>query len=57
MHRITIFGKGGIGKSTVSANLAAVYARGGKKVLLVGCDPKHDTTVALTDGRPIPTVV
>ncbi len=57
MHRITIFGKGGIGKSTLSANLAAVYARGGKKVLLVGCDPKHDTTVALTDGRPIPTVV
>ncbi|HAZ08198.1 MAG TPA: hypothetical protein DCZ01_06695 [Elusimicrobia bacterium] len=57
MQRITIFGKGGIGKSTLSANLAAVYARQGKRVLLVGCDPKHDTTVALTDGKPIRTVV
>ena len=57
MQRIAIFGKGGIGKSTLSANLAAVYARQGKKVLLVGCDPKHDTTVALTEGRPIRTVV
>jgi nitrogenase iron protein len=57
MQRITIFGKGGIGKSTLAANLAAVYARQGKKVLLVGCDPKHDTTVSLTEGRPIKTVV
>ncbi|MFI5360705.1 MAG: nitrogenase component 1 [Elusimicrobiota bacterium] len=57
MQKITIFGKGGIGKSTLSANLAAVYARQGKRVLLVGCDPKHDTTVALTDGKPIRTVV
>jgi nitrogenase iron protein NifH len=57
MQRIAIFGKGGIGKSTLAANLAAVYARQGKRVLLVGCDPKHDTTVALTEGRPIRTVV
>ncbi|MEK7384510.1 MAG: nitrogenase component 1, partial [Elusimicrobiota bacterium] len=57
MQKITIFGKGGIGKSTLSANLAAVYARQGKRVLLVGCDPKHDTTIALTDGKPIRTVV
>jgi nitrogenase iron protein NifH len=57
MQRITIFGKGGIGKSTLSANLAAVYAGRGLKVLLVGCDPKHDTTLALTGGKSIRTVV
>ena len=57
MQKITIFGKGGIGKSTLSANLAAVYAKRGKKVILVGCDPKHDTTISLTDGKPIRTVV
>ncbi|MBI4678967.1 MAG: AAA family ATPase [Elusimicrobia bacterium] len=57
MERIAIFGKGGIGKSTLAGNLAAVYAKAGKRVLLVGCDPKHDTTVALTEGRPIRTVV
>ena len=57
MQKITIFGKGGIGKSTLSGNLAAVYAKKGLKVILVGCDPKHDTTIALTDGRPIRTVV
>jgi nitrogenase iron protein len=57
MHRLAIFGKGGIGKSTFAANLSAAYARRGLKVLLVGCDPKHDTTVLLTAGRPIPTVV
>jgi len=57
MNRIAIFGKGGIGKSTFSSNLAAVYARRGLRVLLVGCDPKHDTTTALTEGAPIRTAV
>ena len=57
MQKIAIFGKGGIGKSTFSSNLAAVYARRGMRVLLVGCDPKHDTTVALTEGAPIRTAV
>lgn len=57
MQKIAIFGKGGIGKSTFSANLAAIYARQGLRVLLVGCDPKHDTTVALTEGAPIRTAV
>jgi nitrogenase iron protein NifH len=57
MEKLAIFGKGGIGKSTFAANLSAAYARQGRRVLLVGCDPKHDTTVLLTDGRPIPTIV
>ncbi|OGR90670.1 MAG: hypothetical protein A2V88_10470 [Elusimicrobia bacterium RBG_16_66_12] len=57
MQKIAIFGKGGIGKSTFSANLAAIYARRGLRVLLVGCDPKHDTTVALTEGVQIRTAV
>lgn len=57
MQKIVIFGKGGIGKSTVTVNLAVTYAQKGLRVLVVGCDPKHDTTVALTGGRMIPTVV
>ncbi len=57
MQKLVIFGKGGIGKSTVTSNLAVTYARSGRRVLVVGCDPKHDTTVSITGGRMIPTVV
>jgi len=57
VRKIAVFGKGGIGKSTFCANLAAAYARRGLRVLLVGCDPKHDTTLALTEGAPIRTAV
>ena len=56
-HKVVLFGKGGIGKSTTTTNLAIVYAQMGMKVLVVGCDPKHDTTVYLTGGRQIPTVL
>ena len=55
MEKIVIFGKGGIGKSTIAANLSTVYALQGRKVLHVGCDPKHDSTVGLVDGGLIET--
>jgi nitrogenase iron protein NifH len=57
MERLVFYGKGGIGKSTISANMAACFAGQGYRVLHVGCDPKHDSTVALMDGEMIPTVV
>jgi len=45
---IAVYGKGGIGKSTTSANLSAAMALKGAKVLQIGCDPKHDSTFPLT---------
>ena len=54
-NNIVVFGKGGIGKSTISSNLSSVYALQGMKVLHVGCDPKHDSTVGLVDGDMIET--
>lgn len=57
MQRIVFYGKGGIGKSTISSNISAVVALDGKKILHVGCDPKHDSTVSLMGGRMIPTVL
>ncbi len=55
--KIAIYGKGGIGKSTLAANLSAALARMGKKVLQIGCDPKHDSTRLVLNGRPITTVM
>ena len=54
---LAVYGKGGIGKSTVSANLSAALAMAGEKVLQIGCDPKHDSTRLLTHGELIPTVL
>jgi light-independent protochlorophyllide reductase subunit L len=51
-----IYGKGGIGKSTTSSNLSVAFTKLGKRVLQIGCDPKHDSTFTLT-GRMIPTVI
>ena len=54
---IAIYGKGGIGKSFTLANLSYMMARLGKKVLLIGCDPKSDTTSLLFGGRACPTII
>ncbi|KIR01237.1 Nitrogenase (molybdenum-iron) reductase and maturation protein NifH / Nitrogenase FeMo-cofactor scaffold and assembly protein NifE [Lachnospiraceae bacterium TWA4] len=50
---IAVYGKGGIGKSTVSANLSAALAASGQKVLQIGCDPKHDSTRLLLHGEKL----
>ena len=55
--QIAIYGKGGIGKSTISSNVAAAMASLGKRVMLVGCDPKQDSTMALAGGRILPSVL
>ncbi len=54
---IAIYGKGGIGKSFTLANLSYMLAQQGKKVLLIGCDPKSDTTSLLFGGRACPTII
>ncbi|KQP39436.1 MULTISPECIES: chlorophyllide a reductase iron protein subunit X [unclassified Methylobacterium] len=54
---IAIYGKGGIGKSFTLANLSYMMAQQGKKVLLIGCDPKSDTTSLLFGGRACPTII
>lgn len=53
---LAVYGKGGIGKSTTSSNLSAAFARLGKRVIQIGCDPKHDSTFTLT-RRMVPTVI
>ena len=52
----SVYDKGGIGKSTTSSNLSAAFTKMGKRVLQIGCDPKHDSTFTLT-GKLQPTVI
>ena len=52
----SVYGKGGIGKSTTSSNLSAAFSKLGKRVLQIGCDPKHDSTFTLTK-KLVPTVI
>lgn len=51
-----IYGKGGIGKSTTSSNLSVAFSKLGKRVIQIGCDPKHDSTFTLTKAL-MPTVI
>lgn len=50
MEKIAVYGKGGVGKSVVATSLSACYGMGGKRVLHIGCDPKHDSAIRLIDG-------
>ncbi|MDD1706911.1 MAG: AAA family ATPase [Methanoregulaceae archaeon] len=57
MRQIAIYGKGGIGKSTIASNLSAALSEMGHTVMQVGCDPKRDSTRILAGGRFIPAVL
>ena len=57
MLKVAIYGKGGIGKSTVTSNLAAAFATMGKRVIQIGCDPKADSTINLLGGEALRPVM
>ena len=57
MLKVAVYGKGGIGKSTITSNLAAAFAAMGKKVIQIGCDPKADSTINLLGGEPLRPVM
>ena len=57
LKQVAIYGKGGIGKSTIAANLSAAMALAGRQILQIGCDPKQDSTRLLLEGRRVTTVL
>lgn len=57
MIKIAIYGKGGIGKSTIVSNLSAALAEKGLRIMQIGCDPKADSTISLRHGQTLPTVL
>ncbi len=57
MRQIAIYGKGGIGKSTIASNISAALSEMGLSVMQVGCDPKRDSTRILAGGQLIPAVL
>lgn len=57
MIKFAVYGKGGIGKSTICCNISAALAKKGYKVMQIGCDPKADSTALLRNDKKIPTVL
>ena len=57
MIKIAIYGKGGIGKSTITSNLSAAFAMLGKKVIQIGCDPKADSSINLLGEKSLMPVM
>ncbi|WP_164129799.1 AAA family ATPase [Sharpea azabuensis] len=57
MLKIAVYGKGGIGKSTMISHLSAAFATLGKRVIQIGCDPKADSTISLLHGEPLKPVM
>ena len=57
MIKLAVYGKGGIGKSTTVSNISAALARGGLRVMQIGCDPKADSTISLHGGQKLNTVL
>ena len=57
MFQVAVYGKGGIGKSTMSANISFTLSKMGKTVTQIGCDPKHDSTRLLLNGNGQTTVL
>lgn len=57
MKKFAIYGKGGIGKSTLTSHLAAAFSTLGQRVIQIGCDPKADSTLTLRQGKPLNSVM
>ena len=57
MLKIAVYGKGGLGKSTMTSNLSAAFSVLGKRVIQIGCDPKADSTIDLLGGEPLEPVM
>jgi nitrogenase iron protein NifH len=57
VKKIAVYGKGGIGKSTITSSLSAGLSMLGYKVMQIGCDPKADSTITLTEGRAVTPVM